>query len=135
VLAAWGISRLGSRINNHFDLIFSQLGLMPAKSGKNSFLWRKDQQPEKYSNYRVAKNEAEKRDADDLPPEEVAIAVNEILSNQISLAQVDLIRETAKVFGYARIGSNVEMAMLSGIEKAVETGHINRQGSRLVYAK
>jgi hypothetical protein len=81
----------------------------------------------------VSANEAQKRDAGDLPPEEVANGVKLILQNQISLLRGDLVRETAKLFGYARIGSNVEMAMNAGIDQAVQMGFAFVEGERVVW--
>jgi very-short-patch-repair endonuclease len=134
VLAAWGINRVTARYVNHLDGVFDQMNLMQTKTPANNvYFWKVDQLPEKYSTYRVANNEADKRDADDLPPEEVANAMHEILRNQVSLAKADLVREGAKLFGFARIGTNVEIAMLSGINIAVNRGLATVNGERVVY--
>lgn len=133
VLAAWGISRIGSRINNHFELLFLQMGLKPINYGKYEFFWKQDQQPDQYQIYRVVQTDAAKRDADDLPPEEVANGVREILKNQISLSQTDLVKETARLFGYARAGTNVENAMLLGINKAIADGYAIRKNDRVIH--
>ncbi|WP_345952877.1 DUF3320 domain-containing protein [Mucilaginibacter sp. PAMB04168] len=133
VLAAWGITRMGTRIAAHLDLLFEQLGMTPIPCTYNAFFWKKDQNPADYKQYRVAVNEAQKRDAGDLPPQEVANGVKLILQNQISLNREDLVRETAKLFGYARIGSNVENVMNAGINQAVELGFAIVQGERVVW--
>ena len=85
-----------------------------------------------YAIYRLSELEIHKRDADDLPPEEVANAVKEILVNQISLPKAELVRETSKLMGYARAGSNVEMAMSFGIEAAVAKGYCVDEDGRIV---
>jgi hypothetical protein len=120
VLAAWGISRMGARISTHFDGFFTQMNMAQTGQGQNTFFWNNEQRPDNYKIYRIPLNDMQKRDADDLPAEEIANAVKDILTNQISLAKTDLVRETAKIFGFARIGTNVELAMLAGISKAVE---------------
>ncbi|WP_217602333.1 DUF3320 domain-containing protein [Chitinophaga sp. GbtcB8] len=133
VLAAWGISRMGTRINFHFEGLFNQLDIEQTTYGDKTFFWKKGQQAKDFTVYRIAATEAAKRDADDLPPEEIATAVREILKNQISLSQPDLIREAAKAFGYARIGANVENAMLLGINKAIDHGYAMWKNDRIVY--
>lgn len=133
ILTAWGISRQGARLNNHFDQLFNDLGLKSVTYGKNIFLWRNEEQYLNWAKYRVSKTEAQKREADDLPPEEIAIAIKDILKNQISLPKTDLIRETAKLFGYARIGTNVENAILLGIHKSVECEYARTENERLIY--
>ncbi len=77
--------------------------------------WRPGQIPGEYNVYRVPKTDAEKRDAEDICPEEVANAIKQVAKEQISISKDELIRETAKMFGFARIGSNVEQAMVRGM--------------------
>ncbi|MEO3402981.1 DUF3320 domain-containing protein [Mucilaginibacter sp. CAU 1740] len=131
VLAAWGISRQGARVAAHFDAIYRQMNIRQESSAYNTFFWKNGQEPGQYSIFRVAGNESQKRDAEDLPPEEIANGVLEILHNQIGLSKNDLVRETAKLFGYARIGSNVETAMLAGIDKALEKGEAKLENDRV----
>ena len=100
----------------------------------NTFFWRNGQDPQQYNIFRVAGSDSQKRDAEDLPPEEIANGVLEILHNQISLSKSDLVKETAKLFGYARIGSNVETAMLAGIDKALEKGEAKLTNDRVTLA-
>ncbi len=87
--------------------------------------------PDTYSTYRLTEDEYEKRDADDLTYEEIANGIHEILKNQISLTRLDLLRESAKLFGYARIGTNVETAMSSGIKLAIERKHAYAENERI----
>ncbi len=55
---------------------------------------------------------------DDVTSQEIINAVTEVLREQISLSETDLIRETAKKFGYSRMGGVIE----SSVEYAVRTG-------------
>ncbi len=55
-----------------------------------------------------------------------------ILEKQISLSYPDLVREAAKLFGYARVGSNVEGAMVAGIRYALAKGFAIQDGDRVV---
>ncbi len=133
VLSAWGISRSGVRITTHFEDLLKKINVRKTQHGNNIFLWREEQHPSAYFVYRSAASDIEKRDAEDLPPEEVANGVKEILQHQISLSQQDLIRETAKLFGFARIGGNVENAMKFGIEVAIEKGIARKENERVIW--
>ena len=133
VLLGWGIGRIGSRIAVHFELIFKELSLQQTNDNGNIIFWRTNQQPKNYDIYRLPPNEALKRDADDLPSDEVANGINEILKNQISLTRSDLVKEGARLFGYARIGTNVEIAMQKGIQIALAKGFAKIDNERLVY--
>jgi len=119
VLLGWGISRLGIRISTHFEIIFNELGLQSTNDNGRTIYWRHDQQPESYTIFRLPPNELLKRDAEDLPAQEVANGVKAVLHNQISLNKDDLVRETAKLFGYSRAGTNVDQSMQSGIRIAL----------------
>jgi hypothetical protein len=84
------------------------------------FFWPLAATPACYDRFRVAKQESERRNAEDLPAEEVASAVKYVLSVQISLPKLDLVKEVAKVLGYPRSGAALEKAIKSGIDEAVK---------------
>ena len=57
--------------------------------------------------------------------------VREILENMISPNKGDLIKESAKIFGFNRIGGNVESTMTEGINKAINRGFALLEGDRV----
>jgi hypothetical protein len=132
ILYAWGISRLGSRLNEFLSEIYAELNLKKTEQNGSVFYWNSDQNPETYNTFRIPENDDQKRSADDLPKEEIAAGVVEILTNQISLPPDDLVKETARLFGYARLGGNVEQAMKTGIEYALKKGIIAENNERIV---
>lgn len=87
------------------------------------FIWRDDQRPEEYSAYR-ADSESAKRTADNIPSEEILCAASEVLSEQISLSEPDLIKETAKKFGFARAGGVIESTIGYAVRKGIESGKL-----------
>lgn len=127
VLSMWGISRIGSRIDQHFNRIFAQMNLQSTGYGKERFFWREEQNPREYMNYR-----AYMTTASDIAPEEVSVAVKEVLESQISLLREDLIRETAKLFGYSRLGTIVEASMQKGIDKTIQRGFAREESGRII---
>lgn len=131
ILNAWAISRNGARLNSHLEGLFSDIKIRQTKYNDNIFFWREEQHPSVYSIYRSAKNDNEKREADDLPPEEIANAVKKILKEQISLSKEDLIREAAKLFGFLKVGSNVDIAMRYGIQLAIDKGYAKELNGRI----
>ncbi|MEO7047031.1 MAG: DUF3320 domain-containing protein, partial [Ferruginibacter sp.] len=132
VLAAWGISKLGSRIRAHFDMLLSQMEIKQKGKNEDLVFWNNTSDPENYEEYRVATINGEKRDAEDLLSDEIANGIKEILINQISLPRQDLIREAAKLFGFARTGAQVELAMKKGISMSLAKGYIRETEGRLV---
>lgn len=133
VLAAWGVSRLGTRIRSRFEQVFSTMKLNTTQDQDgNTIIWKEEQIPGQYTDFRLSRSETERRNAEDLPAQEVANAVQEILTAQISMPEHDLVRETAKLFQYGRVGGNVETAMRRGIQEAVQQGKVKRENGRIV---
>lgn len=125
VIYSYRISRLGTRIMSYMDQIFHKISLQTTGAGEDTFYWHESQNPEKYTFYRPVSE----RDATDISPEEVSNAVRTVLEEQFSLPEEDLIRETAHIFGFTRLGDNVVASMSRGIKKAYERGFlINENG-------
>lgn len=132
ILNAWGISRIGKRLDEYLIKYFSQLSLKKSEQDSTYFYWLDTQTPENYPNYRIAKEGDEKRSAEDLPKEEIANGIVAVLTHQISLPKTELINEVARLFGYARTGGNVEMAILLGVSYALEKGLVREVDGRIV---
>jgi hypothetical protein len=60
-----------------------------------------------YKVSRVYREEAEKRDTEDLCPGEPANAVQHVVARQVSLSKEEVLREAAKVCGFARMRNKV----------------------------
>ena len=96
--------------------------------------WNNTQDPVNYNDYRVATSSGQKRDAEDISAEEIANGIRAILSHQVSLPIDDLVREASKLFGFARSGANVEIAMRKGIAKAIGSGFVLEKDGRIIIA-
>jgi len=49
-----------------------------------------------------------KREAADIPPEEIQLAVKDVVEKQVSIPEDSLIAEVLKIFGYARGNEELE---------------------------
>lgn len=127
ILSMWGLTRFNSNIDKYFNWIFLRMKLNTTGVGKDLFFWKAEQNPEAYMNYRQFM-----QNASDISPEEVSVAVREVLEAQISLSREDLIRETARLFGFARLGSVVESFMQRGIDKAIARGLAKEENERVL---
>ena len=133
ILAAWGISKLGIRINAQFEQLLNEVNLDKTGSDGNNVFWSKNLKADDYNSYRVSTTSVQKRDAEDLPPEEIANAIKETLSYQISLPFDELVREMSRIFGFARSGTNVELAMKRGISKALANDYVLERDGRIIF--
>lgn len=116
IISEWGVNRVGPRIDAQLEIIFDTLHLYRIEHDGLIFCWKDEAQYRSYSEYRPDSD----RDAADLPPEEIANAIQQILINSISLPLPDLAKACAQVFGFTHMGSNIEASMLRGIQEAVK---------------
>ncbi|PUA34785.1 DNA helicase [Paenibacillus elgii] len=123
VLQAWGMSRTGSRIERRFDEVFAKLRLTKTEHDQTVFFWPQSTTPHTYAKFRVSLQENERRNAEDMPPEEIANAIKHVLTGQISLPREDLLKETVKLLGYQRSGTSLDKVVRSGIEVAIARGY------------
>ena len=124
VIQSCGITRAGSRIQAHLEGILSAMKCRLTRQEELTFLWRQDQDPEVYPLFRVSGTGDSRREIRDIPVQEAANAVCAVLHEQLSMTREDLIRETASLLGYTRLGSNVTAVMNQAIEYALQGGFI-----------
>jgi hypothetical protein len=132
VLAAWGISRVGTRLSTHFNILLRTLNFHTTDDRSNLFFWRPRQVPGDIRTTEFQKQML-KKETQDICAEEVANAVKQVAKEQISMSKDELIRETAKIFGFARIGSNVEQAMVRGLGCAISARCVSEENGRIVF--
>jgi hypothetical protein len=122
----FGIQRATARLE---DRLRSVLGR--AVRIQRDVVWRLDQDPTTYREYRVAPPEA-KRDAPEVPLEEVANAAASVLRGSIALDESELVKLTARALGFARTGERVADHMADGIALLLKRGVARRDGDKIV---
>jgi very-short-patch-repair endonuclease len=129
----WGINRVTARVQGRVAGLIRAAKVRMTEAGEATFLWPARFEPEAYAEFRVpGGEESARRDADDLPPEEIANAALHVLQRQISLPVEDLVREIARLFGYQRIGQNVDWCLRAGVAVLLERGGAEDQGGVVV---
>jgi hypothetical protein len=130
ILDAWGGVRKTARVEKLLEGLLDRMTYMPTRQGDTTVCWLAGQVPEKIDFFRVPEDEHGRRDPDDLPAHEVAAAAAAIVKINFSLSEESLVRELIRVFGYARTGVQVEIAMRSGIQMALILGIIRSVDGR-----
>lgn len=134
MLHSWGISRMGARVDRRLNELLSRLGLEQTVGNSTVFYWPRTVAPADYSDYRLAAADQDRRNAEELPPQEIANAVRAVLAAEISLPEEDLARQLIRLFGYARTGAALDRAMREGIELACASGKAQRDANgRIVH--
>lgn len=124
VLQAWGISRIGSRLEKYLEEIVLEMKLKQKQHRQRFY----------YNDLPVAhyrSNDKERRKAEDIAPEEIVLAIEEAVRNHFSIEQCELIRYIARTFDFARVGSQVEASVEYAIETAVREGKVIRSDGRI----
>ncbi|MEX2213649.1 MAG: DUF3320 domain-containing protein [Phycisphaeraceae bacterium] len=128
VIAFWGFTRITSRAQGHVEEIIAVLPPTERPKVEGGIVWSVTQDVATYDGWRVPGDDGESRRAEEIPAIEYANAARNVLEQQIGLPMVDLVRETAKVFGFSRMTSKVQPAVEAGIALLVERGGCVQQG-------
>ena len=124
VIRACGISRMTTMVAEYMDSLVRDL---PYTNDSFYTLWDTDQDPGGYPFIR----RSNEREAADIPTREAYNAALLVLEEQGALPEESLIREMAKLFGYSRVGDNVNNAMSDGIQYALSNGAAERVNDKI----
>jgi hypothetical protein len=103
---------------------------------EGTFLWSPSQDTRSFTLFRIpGENEGSRRDAEDLPPQEIANAALHVLEQHVSLPVADLVRETARLLGYQRTGPAVDKAIRVGIRVLVKNLGAKEEGGNVVHLR
>jgi hypothetical protein len=130
ILQAWNVSRAGARLDAHLDSIIQEAGLASVKH-LQSFYVSADPHTSnlKMAHYRT--NDVEKRSIEDIAPEELVIAVTEAVYQNLSIEEEELLRYTAGLFGFAKVGRQIDASIRYAVDLEVNQGRIVRENGRV----
>ncbi len=123
--AAWKVSRLTANVK---QLINTAIGIAAHDQRleqRGDFVW-----PIGLATpiVRAPKEGDEVRSIDHIAPEEIAAAAFLCVQEARSLTEADLIRETAKLLGYARVTKKIDEAVTGAIGALKASGRIGEEG-------
>jgi len=97
IASAWNIPRMVQKFNEHLAAIIKRASPVTNTTQATRFYWN-SRDDFKMTAFRAPSD----RKADEIPKEEYAVAAHYIMRNAISIGHEDLVRETAKLFGFTR---------------------------------
>ncbi|MEZ6195336.1 MAG: DUF3320 domain-containing protein [Planctomycetota bacterium] len=119
VAAAWGFRKLTARPRGRLETALAATSVVV----RGDFLWPHDLDPARWDRFRPPHpDDPSPRKAEEIPPEELAMAALDVLRDAISLPREELARKTARRFGISRLGARVESAMEAGIAGLLARG-------------
>ncbi|WP_267242660.1 DUF3320 domain-containing protein [Streptomyces sp. PR69] len=131
---AWGVGRAGSRIKANFDLAVTTLtssgrihrsrdGAFLDISGRSQLLPR------------MPAPDAPVRAVGYVPSAERCVAIAELAAESPGMTEEELIRHTARFFGWARVGDEIRHALASDIAGLVAQGILAGEPANILHAR
>lgn len=128
VLQAWNTSRAGARLDKHLEGIIKEMSIMRT-THHQPFYWNNNTTLDFYRN-----NDIEKRNMEDIAPEEVVVALQEVVTNNLSIEEDELLRYLARTFGFAKVGKQIDILLHYSIEIASKKGIVKKENNRIKIA-
>lgn len=125
VLQAWNTSRAGSRLDKHLEGILKEMGLIQTIHNQ-PFYWNDSTSIDFYRS-----NNIEKRNIEDIAPEEILVVLKEVLYTCLSIEENELLRFLARTFGFLKVGKQIDVYLLYVIDLAINHGIVIRENDRI----
>jgi hypothetical protein len=127
-----GISRAGNRIQRYMTMAFNNFNLTSTKDAINTIYWDSSQNPVEYFEFRSNGEGDNKRDFKEIPIIEIENAICYVLYKEFGMPKEDLIRRTANVLGYTRLGNNVTFSINSAFNSLISKNRIKLSDNNIV---
>ena len=123
IARAWGFSRTGGNIQKVLDECLPK-DLETTQHGEERVFWSSEQTAAGYRVYRIGTSDETKRAIDEIPPEELANAMYEVLIDFNSCEKDTLFRETVKKFGLSAVTAKARKFLEYGFSALQESNRI-----------
>lgn len=128
VLQAWNTSRAGARLDKHLEEIIKEMNIMQT-THHQAFYYNNSTTLDFYRS-----NDIEKRNMEDIAPEEVIVALEEVVNHNLSIEEEELLRYLARTFGFAKVGKQIDTLLRYTIDTAIKQDKVKRENDRLKLA-
>ncbi len=128
VLQAWNTSRAGARLDKHLEGIIKEMSIAQT-THHQPFYWNINTTLDFYRS-----NDIEKRNMEDIAPEEVIVALEEVVTHNLSIEEDELLRYLARTFGFAKVGKQIDTLLRYTIDIAIKQDKVKRENNRIKLA-
>lgn len=130
ILKLWNISRAGGKLTNYLTEIVENIPQLIKTTTYQTFYWSYNITPNSLRSYR--ENSIEKRPINDIALEEITIAVLEIMQANLSLTKEDLIRASAKKFGFLKVGAQIDLTLNMVVGELIKQNRLLENEGRIL---
>jgi len=127
---AWNISRTGTKLQAYLVELVNEIPNCIAVNSYQEFYWNDDLYKRGLSYYRD--NTSEKRNIEDICPEEIELAIIELLESNFSVPHEDLTKAIGKVFDFSKLGSQMDQVIQHVIQKMLVEDKIINQFGKII---
>jgi hypothetical protein len=124
----FGIGRVSPRVTDQVRIALTGRGRW---GEEDNVVWRMDQDPAGVPPVRVAgTGPAARREIDEVPLSELAAAARSVVERAPNIQPSDLVRDAARLLGFARITSQVTDRIVLGVQLALQRTLITLEDGR-----
>lgn len=124
MLTAFGLDAQDEELQRHCASLWRKLGLRITREGALNYVWRTDQDPDQYRQFRVCGTGPHFRAPEDVSCQESANAACAVLAEARALIPADLAREAARRLGYQPDQPEAAACGQRGVEYALLMGRM-----------
>ena len=137
ILSAYGVTKLTTKAEERIMFLLRDYPVQTTISDGETFMWLEDQNPTEYDIYRIPADSKFHRNIDEIPAEEIVNAVVEVMELNISMATIDCIKETGKIFGITKLSKALDSAVRVAISYGEQRGllGISDDGEKITVIK
>ncbi len=132
VLRLWNTQRAGAKLVAYLNEIVTDLSDVTTRYSYQLFYYDGIGLSDEIDYYRD--NSIEKRNIEDIAPEEIEVAVMEFLQQNLSISKDELIRAMGKVFGFNKVGIQIESVISFTLNRLIDDGKVKFLDGRILLA-
>jgi len=134
LLKACGIQRAGGQIRQTMQRVIWAGQKAGSMVERNGFLWKPGQESLSVVRIPVLGDPETARTLDDIPTEEIVVAVTEVCRAALGISRESLVSNVARVFGFGRTGSEVSAKIGAVVDELVSKGVLRDNNGQIVLA-
>ena len=130
IATAVGVGRIGNRIQNSVKTAATQAARTDNVEIKGKFLYWTEQGEITVRNRSELPNASRKLEL--IAPEEIEVAIKQVVSNAFGIEREELAREVCRLFGFRSVSGDMRQGVERVVEGLIENEQLIWQGDSLV---
>lgn len=128
ILQSWNTSRAGAKLDRYLEGLIKEMNLNQT-SHHQPFYWSDITNLDYYRS-----NDIENRNMEDIAPEEILVALQEVVENNLSIEEEELLRYLSRTFGFAKVGRQIDILLRYVIDIAEKNNIVIKENGRIKLA-